>query len=109
MSAKINIDGKNYEVPDEDDWELGEVAEFSRLRDQYGDIGSTIGIVWLVKHREDPSFTVEQAHHIKVGQFEEVEAGEDPTPSQEPSTNGGPGTTDKPSLPSETHVVSGTQ
>lgn len=78
MADAILIDGTRYEVPGEDDWELGELAEFTRLRDKWGDLGATIALVWIVKHRENPSFTIEQAEHVKVGQIEEDIAPEVP-------------------------------
>ena len=43
------IEDQKYDVPDEEDWTLGELAEFQRLRDRYGDLGATIAIVWIVK------------------------------------------------------------
>ena len=43
------------------------------MRDRWGDLGATIALVWIVKHRVDPSFTVEQAERVKAGSIEEVE------------------------------------
>jgi hypothetical protein len=67
------IEDAKYDVPEEEDWTLGELAEFQRLRDRWGTIGATIALVWIVKHRENPMFTVEQAEAIKVNQLDEVE------------------------------------
>lgn len=69
---KILIEGASYDVPEEDEWELVEVAEVARLRDKWGDIGVTIAIVWIVKRRENAAFTIEEAERVKVGSIEEV-------------------------------------
>ena len=77
MADRLTVDGVTFDVPDEDDWELGELAEFGRLRDKWGDMGATIALVWIVKHRADASFTVEQAERVKVGQVDHQEELED--------------------------------
>lgn len=80
MADLITIDGVAFEVPDEDDWELGELAEFGRLRDKWGNMGATIALVWIVKHRADPAFTVDQAERVKVGQVDHQEVEDDAVP-----------------------------
>jgi len=77
MAGVLIVDGESFAIPDEDDWELGELAEFGRLREQWGEMGATIALVWIVKHRADPTFTVEQAQRIKVGQVDEQPGVED--------------------------------
>lgn len=113
VADKLIIDGVSFDVPDEDDWELGELAEYGRLIEQWGDMGAMIALVYIVKHRADPSFTVEQAQRIKVGQVDEqpdTEADADPlaltpTSTSESRTPNGSSTND----PSATPVGSGTQ
>jgi hypothetical protein len=90
MLGQLVIDGKTYEVPDKDDWTLDELGEIERLFTHHGTSGALRGTVWLVKHREDPAFTVEDAGRMKVGQIVEVEGGADPT-SDSPPDNGGSG------------------
>ena len=80
MADRLIVDGVSFDIPDEDDWELGEVAEFGRLRDKWGDMGATIALVWIVKHRADPAFTLEQAERIKVGQVDEQAGPDDADP-----------------------------
>lgn len=75
--ASIIIDGERFDVPEEGDWELVETAEIAKLGQEMGEVGAAIGIVWLVKHRADPSFTIEDAGRIKLGQFELVEGSDD--------------------------------
>ncbi len=86
--SQVVIDGETFDVPDENDWELGELAEFVRLRDKWGGLGATIGIVWIVKHRADPTFTVDQAERIKVGALEEIEVEDDALPLDSAPGNG---------------------
>ena len=83
--AIIIIDGERFDVPAEGDWELVETAEIAKLGQEKGEVGATIGIIWLVKHRADPSFTIEAAGRIKLGQFELME-GSDEDPLPESST-----------------------
>jgi hypothetical protein len=83
--GKLIVDGVTYEVPDETDWELGELNQIEKLRGEYGQSGALVGAVWLVKHRQDPSFTVEKAQKLKLGQVEEVTATPDP-----PTTSSAP-------------------
>jgi len=104
--TQLLIDGETFDVPAEDDWELGELAELSRLKDKWGDMGATIGLVWIAKHRQDPSFTVEQAGKIKVGQVDEV-PGDKPVPLG--GSDGSSETSSSSRGPSENHVDSGLQ
>lgn len=70
----INIDGHKYDL---DDFELGELEW---LEDYIGkplsDAGAlssmktAVGFVYIVKHREDPDFTVDQARKIKLAAIE---------------------------------------
>jgi hypothetical protein len=81
VAISINIDGTVHEVPDEDDWELGEVGEVEKLRAEYGDaIGSLIGTAWMVIHRNNPAFTIADAKRIKVGGISDVHEVADPLP-----------------------------
>jgi hypothetical protein len=86
---QIIVDGTTYDLPPEDDWELMEIAQIAKLTREFGDVGSTIGAVWLVRHRVDPSFTVEDAGKIKLAQFEDPEvSAPDPLPVSGPQENG---------------------
>ena len=76
--TRIVIDSEEFAVPDEEDWDLIELAELSRLRDRYGDVGVTIALVWVVKHRQDPSFTVERAEKVKAAKLDVIEEDEVP-------------------------------
>jgi len=67
--GELSIDGKKYSL---DDLTLGELEA---LEDHMGlplsqvDMNSARAmkfLVWVVKHREDPSFTLEQAGMVKV-------------------------------------------
>lgn len=112
MADVLIIDGVEYAVPDEDDWELGELAEFGRLQEQWGGLGATIALVWIVKHRADPSFTVEQAQRIKVGQVDEQVGEEDADPlgiAEHPSSNGNATKPESSPAPSEIPAGSGVQ
>lgn len=91
MAGVLIVDGESFAIPDEDDWELGELAEFGRLREQWGEMGATIALVWIVKHRADPTFTVEQAQRIKVGQVDEREGSDDADPLEIPAPLGNGG------------------
>lgn len=109
--VKLLIDGVEYSVPDEDDFELEELAQLSKLRDEFGDIGSTIAMVWIVKRRVDPSFTVEQAKRIKISQISERdEADGDPLPMPDQPELGSSGSNSESStVPSAIPVGSGIQ
>jgi hypothetical protein len=85
--VQVIIDGVTYEVPHENDWEFGELEVLARERDLFGDIGATVATIWLVKHRLDVTFTIEQARKVKLGQVREVEAPDeaaDPSVGVEP-------------------------
>ena len=99
------IEDQKYDVPDEEDWTLGELAEFQRLRDRYGDLGATIAIVWIVKHRENQLFTIEQAESLKVSQLDEFEVPDIPLTE----SDGNNETESSLPVPSETPDDSGLQ
>ena len=103
MATRIVINGDEFQVPAEEDWDLIELAELARLRDRYGDIGATIAFVWIVKHRQDPSFTVEKAEKVKAAALDVIE--EDDVPLD--GSGGSSETSSSLSGPSETQDGSG--
>jgi hypothetical protein len=96
--AKLKIAGELYDIPDEDDWELGELAEVQKLNAEYGgELGSLIGTVWIVKHRIDRTYTIAEAKLVKLGAFEEVADEPDPLPESSAPSNGTESGKSKPS------------
>lgn len=90
--AKIRVDGVELDMPDEDDWELGEAAEIAKLSMEYGhEAAALIGSVWVAKRRVDPSFTIDDAKRVKLGKVQGVDE-PDPLPESAPpvsETGGG--------------------
>jgi hypothetical protein len=74
----ISIEGKSYDL---DDFELGELEW---IEDHIGaplsdeqvltSMKALVAFVYLIKHREDESFTIEQARKIKLSTLEDQEA-----------------------------------
>lgn len=78
----INVEGKAYDL---DDFELGDLEWLEdfiggSLNDPaaMNSIKAAIGFVYLVKHHDDPDFTVEQARKVKLAA---IEAPEEPKPA----------------------------
>jgi hypothetical protein len=89
MLGELTIDGKAYTL---DDLTLGELEA---LEDHMGlpigqiDLNSARAmrfLVWLLKHREDPAFTMEQAGDVKITDLISDEADDNP-----PAEGGGAG------------------
>lgn len=66
----VLLDGKEYEI---DDFELGELEW---LEDHIGhpldgedlvSIKAMVGLVYLIKRRDDPEFTLDDARKVKMG------------------------------------------
>jgi hypothetical protein len=81
MLGELTIDGKAYTL---DDLTLGELEA---LEDHMGlpigqiDLNSARAmrfLVWLLKHREDPAFTMEQAGDVKITDLISDEADDNP-------------------------------
>ena len=81
MLGELTIDGKAYTL---DDLTLGELEA---LEDHMGlpisqvDLNSARAmrfLVWLLKHREDPGFTMERAGEVKITDL--ISEGEDENP-----------------------------
>ncbi len=104
--TKIIIEGDTFDVPEEDDWTLGELAEFSRLQTKWGVLGATIALVWIVKHRQNAAYTIEQAEKLKVADVDDVEEPEAPPLD---SSDGSKSTSSNSPAPSENQDGSGLQ
>lgn len=70
MADTVKIDGTEYEL---DDFELGElewledhlgkpITDFSVL----SSMKAAVGLVYLVKKRENPAFTIDEARRMKI-------------------------------------------
>jgi hypothetical protein len=87
--VRIKIDGKTYSF-DMDDLELGEVGTVedlcgkSMVEIDWSSARGVQGLVWVARHREDPSFTVQDAGRIKFSALEEPE-GDKPGPTEAPA------------------------
>jgi hypothetical protein len=71
----VHIDGKSYAF---DDFELGDLEWLEEylgkpLSDTstLSSIKAAVGLVFLVKRRDDPSFTIEQARGVKMAALSE--------------------------------------
>lgn len=84
-SDTITIEGKEYEL---DDFELGElewledhlgkpIADFAVLNS----MKAAVGLIYLVRRREDPSFTLEQARKMKITSIFQVQDPDAPAAS----------------------------
>jgi hypothetical protein len=78
-TVSITLDGKSYSL---DDFELGDLEwleEYtgSALTDKtLASMKAAVGFVYLIKRRDDPGFTIEQARKLKLNIFQG--AGEEP-------------------------------
>lgn len=69
-----------------DDLELGEVEEFEEAMGQpFGEVNiesakAMVHLVWIVKKRDDPKFTIAKARKLKLSQFSEAQNGDEPAP-----------------------------
>lgn len=74
----ITIAGKTYEV-DVDDLELGEIEIIEDVCDcaiadvDWGRMNATRAVVYVLLHREDAAFTMDDAKRVKVGALAEPE------------------------------------
>lgn len=75
--TKVIIDGTEYAL---DDFELGDLEWLEDYLGRSLSDGSTltsmkaaVGLVYLVKRREDESFTIEDARHVKMSALGEPE------------------------------------
>lgn len=96
---KISIDGKTITF-DVDDLELAEVELLEEHMDaaieeiDFGRAKALRVLVYLLLHRQDETFTLEDAGHIKLGQFAEpngngaVEAPKRPTKAARAAKSG---------------------
>lgn len=81
----INFDGKAYAL---DEFELGDLEWLEDFigRSLDGDairsMKAAVGFVYLIKRRDDPNFTVEQARKMKLTAFE---APAPPEPAKRPT------------------------
>jgi hypothetical protein len=88
MLGNITIEGKNYEF---DDLSLGDLEWLEEFLDKpvtdlnnLNSIKAGVGMVYLIKRREDPAFTLDMAREIKaITLF----AGDD-EPEDEPAAKG---------------------
>lgn len=83
-NIKLTIAGKLYEV-DVDDLELGEIEVIEKAADaalaniDFGRAHAIRALVYVLKHRENPAFTMDDARQMKIGALAEQEPDE-PTP-----------------------------
>jgi hypothetical protein len=88
-SIKLTINGKPYEVS-VDDLELGEIeviedaAGAALANIDFGRAHAIRGLVYVLKHREDPLFTMDDARHLKIGALAEPDVEDEPTPIKAP-------------------------
>lgn len=74
--AAFVLDGKKYLI---NDFELGELewledelgASLSQI--DWGAMKAAVRIVYLIKRRENPEFTLEDARKVRMGAFEDAE------------------------------------
>jgi hypothetical protein len=86
-NIKLTINGKLYEV-DVDDLELGEIeviedaAGAALANIDFGRAHAIRGLVYVLKHREDDGFTMDDARHLKIGALADpdVEEPDEPAP-----------------------------
>ena len=76
-ALKVTIDGKEYAF---DDFELGDLEWLEEYLGKpltdvstLNSVKAAVGFVYLVKRRDDPDFTIEQARKVKMGALAESE------------------------------------
>ncbi len=89
--VKVHIEGKAYDL---EDFELGDLEwleDFigAPLSDQeaLNRMKTAIGFVYLVKRREDPEYTIDQARKVKLAAIDAPEE-EPETPARKRPTQG---------------------
>ena len=90
--VSISVEGQKYSL---DDFELGDLEWLEDFLGQplmtegsFASMKAMVGFVYLIKRREDPAFTLEQARHVKLTAVEPSEDGEpesEPEPAQRPT------------------------
>lgn len=83
----FELDGKTYDM---DDFEIGDLEWLEEYvgkplsdPDTLNSMKSVVGIVFLIKRRDNPAFTIEEARKIKMNVFG---PGEQPTNSRKRPT-----------------------
>ena len=87
--AEIQIEGKSYAI---DDFELGELEwledELECTLDEVNpsSMKAAVRFVYLIKRRDDPNFTMDDARKLKVSVFADPEDEEEaPVPRKRPT------------------------
>jgi len=95
-SIKIHVEGKVYDL---DDFELGELEW---LEEEMGDLSpntlktvkAAVRFVTLIKRRDNPSFSLEDARKLKLTVFDDPDEAKKPRPTKpRASTRGKSGAT----------------
>jgi hypothetical protein len=88
--VKVHIDGKSYDL---EDFELGDLEWLEEylgasLSDNQAlnSMKAAVGFVFIVKRRDDPAFTIEQARKVKLAA---IDAPDEDEPDEKPRPTGG--------------------
>lgn len=90
---RITIDGKTHSI-NPDDLELGEIEVIEDAVDRpigdvdFGRIKAVRALVYVIMHRDDPSFTMDDARSMRSGALSWDEPEPEPEPEPESKTNG---------------------
>jgi hypothetical protein len=92
--VKVHIDGKAYDL---EDFELGELEWLEEYigaslndDDALRSMKTAVAFVYLLKKRDDPEFTIEQARKIKLSVFDEAETNGNGKPAKRRPTKAAP-------------------
>jgi hypothetical protein len=87
----ITLDGKSYSF---DDFELGDLEWLEEYTGRplsdttLTSMKAAVGFVYLIKRRDDPSFTIEQARKLKLNIFKDAEVEAEPAKKPRPTRAG---------------------
>jgi hypothetical protein len=97
-TLKFHLDGEVYDI---EDFELGELewleTEMGESLDliNFSSMKAAVRVVCMIKRRENPEFSLDEARKLKLSVFDEQEA-DPPRPTKaRKGTNGGPQTSRK--------------
>jgi hypothetical protein len=83
--VKVHIEGKAYDL---EDFELGDLEWLEEYLDApLGDnnamnsMKAAVGFVYIIKRRDDPGFTIEQARKVKLAAIDAPDDDEEPQPA----------------------------
>lgn len=82
--ASVIVDGTVFPVPDDGDFDFGELADMEEvagapLSSLSGkSMRATLAVIYIAMRRVDPSITVDQVRALKADQFDFVDDTQDP-------------------------------